>query len=410
MHISSATDVGRVREVNEDSFLVDEELELFVVCDGMGGHAAGEVASRTVVQTVQEAIDMVHGSELELLTEALRESVEEANRRVHRLGQEARERNGMGTTCTALLLRGTTGIIAHVGDSRLYLQREGRLHQLTHDHTFVAEAIRSGLVKKGDPSLVEHSNLVTRAVGPLPEVLVDVLSFDVLPNDTILLCSDGLYEYFEDEEELGERLASPSIAAIAPDLVHDANERGGHDNITALVLRVDASQKSKAVGRITATFSALSHIGLFSELTLPELTTVTRQLSFEDYSEGEVIFRQNDVSESLYIVVHGEVYVQRDGERIAELPAGAHFGEMALLNQRPRSATVVAAKDTSLLRLTRDAFYQVVQQDHVVGVKFLWKLAQTLSLRLEDTFDTPEEIDTARKTLAFGLFPSPFKE
>ncbi len=400
-----------MREVNEDSFLVDETLRLYVVCDGMGGHAAGEVASRMAASTVQEIVAPFEREEdPELLAEVLRAGVEEANRRVHRIGSESSDQAGMGTTCTALLVRGNSGVVAHVGDSRLYLERGGKLHQVTQDHTFVAEAIRAGIVSRDDPALAEHSNLVTRAVGPMPEVFVDTMSFDLLPADTMLLCSDGLYEYFVEEAELATRLGAEDVDGVARALVETANERGGHDNITALVLRVSDPQPSKATGLVTATFEALSHIGLFGELTLPESTKVKRRLESIEFEEGEEIFHQGDVSESLYIVLEGRVRVCRDGEEINQLAAGSHFGEMALLNQRPRSATVEAMEDTTLLHLSRSGFYSLVQEDHVVGVKFLWKLAQTLSLRLEEAFETPEEVETTRKTLSFGLYPSPFNE
>ncbi|MEM7609004.1 MAG: cyclic nucleotide-binding domain-containing protein, partial [Myxococcota bacterium] len=295
-------------------------------------------------------------------------------------------------------------LVAHVGDSRMYVHRGEKVHQLTQDHTFVAEAIRSGLVKAGDPALAEHSNLVTRAVGPLPQVLVDAFTVDLLPGDTLLLCSDGLYEYFEDSGELAEHLAADGLAADA--LVEKANERGGHDNITALLLRVPGAT-TKAAERVTATFSALSHIDLFGELSLPEISRVTRQLDHVEKTAGEPVFRQGDVCDGLYILLSGEVAVHRDDSEIAVLGAGCHFGEMALLNQRPRSATVIGNADLELLHLSRSAFFELVQLDHVIGVKVLWKLAQTLSLRLEDTFESPEEITERRNTLTFGLFPSP---
>ena len=217
-----------VREVNEDSYLVDEELSLYIVCDGMGGHAAGEVASRTAAAVVREHLSLyVDEQDVDVLVDVMRQAVEEANRRIYELGQRAKDRNGMGTTCTALLMRGGTGIVGHVGDSRLYLLREERLHQLTHDHTFVAEAIRAGIAKKGDPHLAEHSNLVTRAVGPLPHVQVDAFVFDVLPQDSALLCSDGLYEYFEDEVELARRMGADDLDAISTGLVSSPTSAAG---------------------------------------------------------------------------------------------------------------------------------------------------------------------------------------
>ena len=411
--VASSTDVGQLREINEDFILVDEELGLYVVCDGMGGHSAGEVASRTAAETVREVIaagPMPNELDTAALDALMRRAVTEANRRVHALGQQAGSRRGMGTTCTAVLIRGLRATLAHVGDSRLYVRRGESLHLMSQDHTFVAEAIRQGALKPEDvrPDM-PHANIVTRAVGPKPSVLVDTLVFDLIPGDTLLLCSDGLHQYFMDNGELAAQLAAEQVDPIAPRLVATANERGGEDNISALVLRVlDAPQVAKRAGEITQTFSALTHIHLFHELSMNELAKVQEHLQKRRFPAGSTVFGQGDTSEGLYIVATGEVRVHRGDVEIAVLGEGAHFGEMALLNQRPRAATVTVLADACLLYLSREAFYAVVRADTVIGVKFLWKLAQTLSLRLDEAYETPEQFLRQRETLTFGLFPSPF--
>ena len=410
---AQSTDVGQIREINEDYVLVDEELGLYVVCDGMGGHAAGEVASKTAAETVREVVasgPLPKEMDTPALDALMRQAVTEANRRVHSLGQQAGSRRGMGTTCTALLVRGLRAVLAHVGDSRCYVKRGESVHLMSQDHTFIAEAIRQGVIKPEEvrPDM-PHANIVTRAVGPKPSVLVDTLVFDIIPGDTLLLCSDGLHQYYRDNAELAERLGAEDLGSIAPQLVATANERGGEDNISALVLRVrDAPQVAKRAGEITQTFSALSHIHLFHELTMTELAKVQEHLQKLQFPAGETVFQRGDTSDGLYIVSTGEVRVHREEVEIAVLGEGAHFGEMALLNQRPRAATVTVTQDCRLLYLSREAFFAVVQADTVMGVKFLWKLAQTLSLRLDDAYETPEQFLKKRETLTFGLFPSPF--
>ncbi|MBO6933488.1 MAG: cyclic nucleotide-binding domain-containing protein [Deltaproteobacteria bacterium] len=411
--VGRSTDVGQIREINEDFILVDEELGLYVVCDGMGGHAAGEVASKTAAETVREVVaagPMPGEMDTPALDELMRRAVTEANRRVHALGQQAGSRKGMGTTCTALLVRGLRAALAHVGDSRLYVRRGESVHLMSQDHTFIAEAIRQGVIKPEEirPDM-PHANIVTRAVGPKPSVLVDTLVFDLIPGDTLLLCSDGLHQYFMDSGELSTCLGAEEVTEIAPQMVATANERGGEDNISALVLRVlDAPQVAKRAGEITQTFSALTHIHLFHELSMTELAKVQEHLQKLQMPAGATVFEQGDKSEGLYIVSTGKVRVHRGDVEIAVLGEGAHFGEMALLNQRPRAATVTVLSDARLLYLSRQAFYAVVQADTVVGVKFLWKLAQTLSLRLDEAYETPEQFLQKRETLTFGLFPSPF--
>ncbi|MCA9615343.1 MAG: serine/threonine-protein phosphatase, partial [Myxococcales bacterium] len=163
--VEGRTDVGRTRSHNEDFFLVDEALGLYVVCDGMGGHAAGEVASRTAAETIRSALAGV-ADDPAVAGPALRAAVERANQSVHELGKADRSKRGMGTTCTAMLARGGKAILAHVGDSRLYVARHGELHQLSNDHTFLAEAVRQGVLTPEQAKASDHGNIVTRAVGP----------------------------------------------------------------------------------------------------------------------------------------------------------------------------------------------------------------------------------------------------
>jgi serine/threonine protein phosphatase PrpC len=155
IHAASATDVGRERTLNEDSFLVDPSLGLYVVCDGMGGHAAGEIASRAAATGVQAYLKEREGvlraidrgeRPIEDAATMMREAVETVSSAIYQMGMGDRGKKGMGTTCSALLVRGDKGVMAHVGDSRLYLVRQGRLYQLSEDHTFVQEAVRCGMM------------------------------------------------------------------------------------------------------------------------------------------------------------------------------------------------------------------------------------------------------------------------
>lgn len=412
MYVEGHSDVGRVRGHNEDFFLVDHKLGLYVVCDGMGGHAAGEVASKTTAQTLQSRIDGRIPATIEEAVRALEAATHEANAKVYALGSRDRSKRGMGTTCTAVMLIGGRAALAHVGDSRLYLLRDGELHQLSNDHTFIAEALKHGILTPEQARKSEHGNVVTRAVGPSAQVIVDTLIFDVLPGDTLLLCSDGLTQYFDEGPALREMMQGDA-EGLARRLVDAANEQGGEDNITALVLRMDPKEESIDAGRATqvqADFSALRHIHLLNELSLAELSRVCQQLESMLFHAGDTILEQGDVGRGLYVIAQGEVTIERDGQPIATLPAGAHFGEMALLTSQPRNATVRAATDCRVLQLDRDAFYGVVQQDNVIGIKFLWRLAQTLSLRLDEAYTTPQERERERATLRFGLFPSPFSK
>jgi serine/threonine protein phosphatase PrpC/CRP-like cAMP-binding protein len=426
LSVSSVSDVGRERELNEDSFLSDETLRLYVVCDGMGGHAAGEIASRHTATTIADAVKknaaliaaVERGEQThEAVAQMLRSAIEQASAELFDMGKKDRAKKGMGTTCTAVLVVGGKGVLGHVGDSRCYLVRQGKLHQLSEDHTFLQEAIRYGMMTPEQAKQSSHGNIVTRAVGPLESVMVDTLVFDFVTGDTLLLCSDGMHQYFEDAAELARIVGvEGAIDNVAGKLVGLANERGGSDNVTTVVVRAlpaDAAEETTEVVRMTlvnSTFDTLQHVELLSELSSSELMRVTAACKPLDVKAGEAIISESEGSETLYVLLEGQVTVERQGNMLAVLGAGAHFGEMALLSQRPRSATVRAKSACRLLALDRPAFYALLQQDSLLATKFLWKLAQTLSLRLDDVYLLAEsQVMSANKTtLRFGLYPSPF--
>jgi protein phosphatase len=235
------------REHNEDSFLVNEELGLYVVCDGMGGHAGGETASRLAVQTVEKELISARlrtddpfastaGYEDTPLAGALQEAIEGACSMVYRTSRSQAELQGMGTTCVALLVHGEVAVVGHVGDSRAYLVREGGIRQLTEDHSLVNEQVRAGLLTSEEAKHSRLRNIITRSVGFEEDVLVDVVGFESKPGDRLLLCSDGLCNLV-DMEEIRITLASErDPAEMCKSLVGLANERGGDDNITVIAV------------------------------------------------------------------------------------------------------------------------------------------------------------------------------
>lgn len=226
----SRTDVGRVREHNEDSLAVNDPL--YAVFDGMGGHAAGEVASAIAAQVVTARAPE------DLDVEALGQAVQEANLEILRAAREGRGRKGMGTTCTAIMLKGEQLNIAQVGDSRCYLLHEGRLQQLTRDHSYVADLVEQGAITKDYARIHPDRSKITRALGTDPNMVPDLYEINVSSGDRILLCSDGLYSMVIDDdiEHILCRERDPQKAADK--LVKEANEWGGHDNITVIVVDV----------------------------------------------------------------------------------------------------------------------------------------------------------------------------
>jgi serine/threonine protein phosphatase PrpC len=244
------TDVGRKRKHNEDAYLVDAERGLFVVADGMGGHAAGEVASRITVESMQEFIaeglDVTESSwpfgqgtgRTPSVGNRLTAAVERANEKVMRAVASRPELKGMGTTVVAALINGERATLVHVGDSRAYLFRDGELRRLTDDHSWVQEQVNAGILSEDEAKAHPLKNVVTRALGGSPHVSVDLIEVPLRPGDRYLLCSDGLTGMVADEEIHEFFLAEPVPEPAVRRLVALANERGGVDNITAIIVDV----------------------------------------------------------------------------------------------------------------------------------------------------------------------------
>ncbi|MDQ4145938.1 MAG: Stp1/IreP family PP2C-type Ser/Thr phosphatase, partial [Actinomycetota bacterium] len=230
LSIGAQSDVGRVREGNEDSFLVDEPL--FVVADGMGGHLAGDVASSTAVDVILNKSATASAEDPETLADLIRS----ANSAIWDKAHANPTLRGMGTTCTLVLLHENRAHIAHVGDSRAYLLRDGRLQQITEDHTLVARMVKEGRLQPEEAEHHPQRSIITRALGVDAEVEVDLDSLEVQPGDRLMLCSDGLSSMI-DHDSIATALKEQAAPQDAADeLIKRANDAGGEDNITVVVI------------------------------------------------------------------------------------------------------------------------------------------------------------------------------
>ena len=267
----SRTDIGCVRDHNEDSLVVAPPL--FAVCDGMGGHAAGEVASEIAVDVIASRAP-AHPD-----AEALGQAVEEANLAIIRAAREGAGREGMGTTCTAALLENERLVIAQVGDSRAYLLHNGRLQQLTRDHSLMTDLIEAGKITPEEARVHPQRSVITRALGSDPRTVPDLFEINVETGDRLLLCSDGLSGMVEDAdiESIMARTADPQRCAAL--LVNEAIANGGYDNVTVVVADVTgfAEARRRKVARKTKVTAALlvlllaaivaGAVGIFNFLT-----------------------------------------------------------------------------------------------------------------------------------------------
>ena len=381
------TDVGRVREHNEDNFLVDKKLNLFVVCDGMGGHAAGEVASAISVRAVREVISE-HREVFDKLSQdpddlgnrkavlaLIEHAIQEACLRVYQTAQDDESRHGMGTTCCLLVLFEGMGFIGHVGDSRVYLHRQNQVQQLTEDHSLLNEMIRLGKIQKGEEANFPHKNAVTRAVGVNEFVEVDTFELDIFRGDTFLLCSDGLSGYFDNDQQISDLLVLEDVKAIAETSIDFANAGGGKDNITSIVIRVAGAELRPQ--DLQRTIDVLRASSFFQYLTYKEIVRIVNMTKLEPFESGDKIMVKGSDPERMFLVLKGSVAIDDgDGFR-AQATVGDHFGETAVVDSAPQRVTATALDAVDVLSVPRSSFIDTMRSNPDLAVKLLWNFVQT---------------------------------
>ncbi len=242
------TDVGRKRQHNEDAFLINEELNLFIVADGMGGHSGGELASRMSVQSIEEVMrSLTSDPEATVISgvntedgqhgDQLRYALEVASKKIFDRAKFDTSLKGMGTTTVAAMFREGKVYIANVGDSRVYFFRNKQMSQITTDHSLVNEQVKAGLITDSDAKSHKLKNIITRSVGYTEEIEIDLHSFDVQMGDKFLLCTDGLSNMLDDKM-IEKLVGDHPIKDACYKLIEKANAQGGEDNVTVALLVV----------------------------------------------------------------------------------------------------------------------------------------------------------------------------
>ncbi len=246
---SGCSDPGSVRRSNEDVLLVDAELSLFAVLDGIGGAAAGELAARTAADALQLSLWQERFTarvDTAERPDGLVEAVRRANHAVWRQAASSEATRGMGCTVTAVAIAGNRAAVAHVGDSRLYLVRDRVAHQITHDHTVAAEFVRQGRMQLAEARNHRGAHTLTGSLGQGPKVDVEAHQLELRPADRLLLCTDGLSDYIESTELLADLASTDPIDRTAANLLRFALDSGGHDNITILAIEMSAAAENQA--------------------------------------------------------------------------------------------------------------------------------------------------------------------
>jgi protein phosphatase len=277
------TDVGRQRDHNEDNHLVKPGLGLYAVADGMGGHQAGEQASKLALDKLSSLLDSPdNGLKRDELLRSLRGAMQSVCATVYDLAQEDPQLHGMGTTLTSLWFHRDSVYLGHVGDSRAYLIRDGRAQQLSDDHSWVSEQVRAGLMTADEARTSRFRHIITRSVGFERNVSVDAMSMPVLLGDCFLLCSDGLSNYIE-ADEIAAVMNAHFYKNVPKVLIDMANQRGGDDNITVVLIHVANEAHEVVAGEVEAQPAQ----NAAAEVEPPELEATTVRLSASELGAGE---------------------------------------------------------------------------------------------------------------------------
>ncbi len=382
-----------MREHNEDSHFIDPEAGIFIVCDGMGGHAAGEVASALAVKTLRSCWSsdaMATASDRWLaqstpdsrrhLMQTIQRGVVAAHEAIVVEAERDRGKTGMGTTLVAALVVGADIVFAHCGDSRAYLVRDGIAMQLTEDHTLLARLLAAGVDVDVDGDGQRFKSMLTNALGIGQECKVSTFVVPLADGDRFLLCSDGITEYVQ-EHEVGEVLSSsPSPARAAQRLIDLALDRGGGDNATALVVRVlEAGETSRPAEMLRREEQAVHACPLWARVNPQQRLRALRIALPREYPESEKLPAQTLGDRVAWIVVEGELL--QDG--YLRGPGSLVYPE-ALLAERPlpdKDGLAVAQSDVRALALRADDFRELCDDEPELGEALLGALANEIALR-----------------------------
>ncbi|MCX7944168.1 MAG: Stp1/IreP family PP2C-type Ser/Thr phosphatase [Deltaproteobacteria bacterium] len=387
------SNVGKKRTHNEDSYFIDNENKIYLVCDGMGGANAGEVASKMAVEIIagriRENIEEIRDlssqntfDSKQKIKTIINDAVSEASLRIFEIASREESKKGMGTTLVMLIICGENAFVSSVGDSRAYLIRDNQVYQITEDHTLVQEQLKRGLITPEEAKNVTYGNVITRAVGVMESVMVDTTHIELVAGDIFILCTDGLHGYTEESDILSftrfNTLEEMTLSAI-----EFANQKGGKDNITSVFVKVSTELKTEVPA--SDKIKLMRTVRLFKYCTYQEMIKILSVSTLVSFDKGEIILMENEPGEEFYIILSGEVQVTSNGKLIATLGMGKHFGEMALIDLSPRSASVVTVKPSKLIKIKREDFMALIREDAHLGIKLLWSFLQDLSDRLRIT-------------------------
>jgi serine/threonine protein phosphatase PrpC len=381
------TDVGRVRKNNEDNSLADTINGFFVVCDGMGGHEHGEIASGIAVEALR---NYMHNAMTGLkafsidpskqrrqwVEQVIRGAVQAANAEVYRAAAQKGAQENMGTTLSMLLfLSPNTAIIGHVGDSRIYRIRNIEVQQVTNDQTLAQEQIRQGAIRPEDADKVPFGNTLLQAVGYQQDVNPDVVWIDVQPGDQFLLCSDGLSNYLIDDE-IVTVFRKAHGDQIVPRLIDCANARGGRDNITAIVVEVEDSEDSLAATQLDLSSDILGRCPLFEGFEMAEIMRILPLGHLRVFITDETLQTEGQEGPGIFMVLSGRIGLYRKGTWLRTIGPGGHFGEIEFFDGRGAPSTARCEEEVRAILFPFDTLLNFAKEKPTLGNNLLLNIGK----------------------------------
>ncbi len=385
MKLSSffGTNPGHKKSENEDSIFVDDKIGLYIVADGMGGAIKGTLASQKTCELVSKKIiekleflePLIKSHEpakKDLLKDTFDELINEASTEIRSLIKTDPSLKGMASTLTLLWIHHNKAYLAHVGDSRCYLKRADQLHQLTLDHTYGQLAQSKGITKE-----VPKAQALTQAIGFSKRVLIDHLLIELDSSDKFILCSDGVSDNLP-EDKLATSLDKELKQSNVDELINLALESNARDNITAIAISIELKKDSHITSEDKTRF--LKNLPFFEKLNYKEITKTIEASKQSTIESGEYIIHEGDMGRSFFIILKGSAEIKKGEASLSILKAGDYFGEMSVIDGQKRSADVIALEKTSVVEITHQQFFKLIQNNPQLGAKILWNFNKRFSM------------------------------
>lgn len=400
---------GSDRIKNDDHFLIKDEVGLHIVCDGFGEDGRGALASQMTTDFIARVMMAQKKVFTEYktkptdklrhdITELVEQAVNKISLQILSIISKESIRRQMGTTLSMVLVAGNGVFLAHIGNSRIYLLREDSVHLLTEDHVRKKTDKKTKMV---DDELSAHglsSTALTRMLGASQQLKVDLLYFEVMPGDTLLLCTDGASDVL-DNTKIFEIIKETEEANLSKAILAYAKSHNPNENATAVTISFTPSKKKSETATPQAKFSTLLKIPLFSQFDYKEMSKVMTFMKTKKFKAGDKIVTEGETGEELFVILAGAADVIVNEKIVAELRDCDYFGELSLIDKEPRSATVTAKSDLEVLVLERKNFEHLISHEPQLSVKMLWRFAQTLTSRIRHIDQGPVEIEKTKNNI-----------